>query len=172
MVRWGYTLFAFAALAAWAGAQGPTPAPPLSAEDKLRLLKANGPLIHNLVESGIQLSAAENAGQRVEKCRDAARLLAHAVRDAAAKEDAERVAELTALFREVVRDGFLPTYNDAIQKVTPGSPAAEELKKQREHAAGDVNGLKAAIPTSGKVGENARVRDELKQLEELSAQLK
>ena len=54
MVRWAHMLSAFVALAARAGAQNPVPAqPPLSAEDKLRLLKANGALIDNLVRDGV-----------------------------------------------------------------------------------------------------------------------
>lgn len=172
MARWVYMPIAFLALAAWAGAQGPPSAQPLSAEDKLRLLKANGTLIEGLVYQGIDLSRADRPEQRVEECRKAAQLLADAARDAAGKQDAERVAELTGLFRDVVRDGFLPTYAKGTQEVTPGSPADRKIKEQRELAVRDVTGLKAAIPASGTVGENARVRDALKQLDELAEQLK
>jgi hypothetical protein len=172
MARWVYMAFAFLALAAWAGAQGPPPAQPLTAEDKLRLLRANGTLIEGLVYQGIDLSRADRPEQRAEECRKTARLLADAAQDAAVKQDAERVAELTGLFRDVVRDGFLPTYASAVKEATPGSPAARELERQRDLAAGDVKTLKTAVPTSGKVGENARVRDVLKQLDELAEKLK
>jgi hypothetical protein len=82
MARWLYLLTAFAALAAWAGAQNP--APPLSAEDKLRLLKANSALIDNLVRDGISLSAADTPERRAEECRKSSLALAHEIQKAAA----------------------------------------------------------------------------------------
>jgi hypothetical protein len=170
MARWVYLLTAFAGLAAWAGAQNP--APTLSPEDKLRLLKANGTLLDNLVRDGVALSAADTPEDRAARCRSAARALANEIERAAAAEDAERVAELTGLFRQLVHDGLVPTINSGQTVVNPQSPAAKKLREVRGLASADVNDLKAKIPTSGKLAENARVKESLKHLDELAEQLK
>ncbi|MFM8271088.1 MAG: hypothetical protein ACKODX_02020 [Gemmata sp.] len=167
MVRWAHLPVAFVALAAWAGAQGPAPEPQLSPADQVRLLKANGTLIGNLVDHGVQLAGEDHIEKRAEECHKAALALANAIRDAAARQDAARVAELTALFRDVVKDGLLPTLKRGDDTVPPQSPAAATLRRVREAAAKDVSSLKAAIPAVGKVGESARVRDALKGLDEL-----
>ena len=170
MARWLYLLTAFAALAAWAGAQNP--APPLSAEDKLRLLKTNSLLIDQLVSKGVAMSAADTPERRAEECRKSSLALAHAIRDAAAAEDAERVAELTVLFRNLVRDGLVPVINDGLKVVTPKSPASDQILLVRELAGKDVTALKAKIPASGKLAENAKVKESLKQLDEVADLLK
>ena len=64
MARWAYLLTAFVALAAWAGAQGPVPPAPLSAEDKLRLHRANSTLIDNLVNDGVAMSGVGDPVER------------------------------------------------------------------------------------------------------------
>lgn len=172
MARWAYILTTFFALAAWAGAQGPVPAPPLSAADQLRLLKANGTLIDNLVHHGVGLSSADTVEKRAEQCRGAAKALADAAQDAASKQDTERVAELTSLFRDVFRDALLPTLQEGERTVTPESPAGRKLREVRDASAGDVTALKAAIPATGKVAENARVKKTLKELDTLAEKLK
>ena len=172
MARWAYILAAFVALAAWAGAQGPAPAAPLTAEDKLRLLKANGALIEDLVSDGVNLSRAGNSVESAARCRAASRSLVNAIGEAARVEDAERVAELTGLFRTVVVDGLLPTLAEAKLGVPPGSPADRDLRAVRGNSAKDVNELKGSISANSKVGGNQRVKSELKQLDELAEQLK
>ncbi|MBN9120586.1 MAG: hypothetical protein J0I06_15775 [Planctomycetes bacterium] len=167
MARWVYLLTAFTVLAAWAGAQNP--APPLSAEDKLRLLRANGTLLDNLVRDGVALSAADTPDRRAEECRRSALNLANAIGAAAAAEDAERVAELTGLFRDIVRDGLVPTINDGLATVPPQSPAARKLREVQGHAADDVTKVKAA---TGKWAENPRIKDALKQLDQVAEGLK
>lgn len=166
MARWGYILFAFVALSAWAGAQGPAPAAPLSAEDKLRLLKANSTLIENLVNDGVAISNADKPVDRAERCRSAARSLVNAIQQAAAADDAERVAVLTDLFREFVRDGLAPTLADAKRDIPPESPDSKRLQKVRGDANTDLNDLKAAITKSGKLSESQRVKVAAKQLDE------
>jgi hypothetical protein len=166
MARWLYLLTAFAALAAWAGAQNP--APPLSAEDKLRLLKANGLLIDQLVSKGVAMSAADTPEKRAEECRSSSQALAHAIEKAAAAEDAERVAELTVLFRDLVRDGLVPILNEGLKMVPPESPTAKKLREVRGWAGEDVTKVKAAIPASSKLADNARVKESLKQLDEVA----
>lgn len=173
MARWAYLLIAFTVLAAWAGAQNPTPAPsPLSAEDKLRLLKANSTLIENLVNDGVAISSADTAVTRVEQCRKASRSLVNAVQQAATAEDAERVAVLTELFRDFVREGLLPTLDDAKRDVPPESPDGKRLRDLRLKAAGDLNDLKKAASSPGKLSDNQRVKEAVKQLDDISEALK
>jgi hypothetical protein len=166
MVRWCYLLTAFVALAAWAGAQNPTPPAQLSAKDKLRLHRANSTLIENLVNDGVAMSNVGDPVDRAERCRSAARSLVNAIQDAARAEDAERVAELAGLFRTVVLEGLLPTLNDAKQNVTPKSPGEKKLRDVRENSARDVNDLKAATAT-GKLADHPRVKEALKGLNDL-----
>ena len=166
MARWAYILTTFFALAAWAGAQGPVPAPTLTPADQLRLLKANGTLIDNLVDHGVALSGKDRIEERAEQCRNAGKALANAIHDAAGKQDAERVAELTNLFSNVVRDGLLPTLEDGKRTVTPESPAGKKLREVRGTATDDVTALKATIPAT------AKTKDSLKQLDELAEKLK
>ena len=169
MARWVYLLTAFTVLAAWAGAQNPSA--PLSPQDKVRLLKANTDLIDNLVRDGVAMSGEGDPVQRASLCRGAARSLANAIEQAAKAENAERVAELTGLFRDVVRDGLVPTMNEAQASVPPQSKAAKQLAQLRKYTTDDVDGLKATIP-AGKLADNPRVKDALKQLDELAAALK
>jgi hypothetical protein len=169
MARWAYILTAFAALSAWAGAQNP--APPLSAEDRLRLLDTNSALVENLVRDGIAMSAADKPEDRAARCRDASRSLANEIERAARAENAERVVELTGLFRQIVGDGLVPTLKDAQRIVPPQSPAAKQLAQLKVNANNDVAGLKAVIP-AGKLADNPRVKDALKQLDELAEALK
>jgi hypothetical protein len=171
MARWVYMLGVFAVLAGWAGAQNPAQ-PALSPEDKLRLLQTNSALIDNLVRDGIKLSDANDPVTRAQRCRDTSLSLAQAIRQAATAEDAERVYELTGLFREVVRDGLVPTMKEAQQLVPPQSPGAKNLSDLRGYAAADVAGLKIVIPAGGKMSENPRVKEVLKQLDELAEALK
>ena len=166
MARWLYLLSAFTVLAAWAGAQNP--APPLSPEDKLRLLQANSTLIDNLVRDGVALSAADTHEDRAARCRSASLALANEIQKAATADDAERVAELTDLFRDVVKDGLVPTITDGLSAVNPVSPAAVKLREVRGEAVRDVTNVKTA---TGKWAANPRVRDALKQLDEAAAPL-
>jgi hypothetical protein len=170
MARWVYMLVVFAVLAGWAGAQNQAQ-PALSAEDKLRLLRTNRVLINSLVHDGVIMSGANDPVVRAVKCRDASLSLVQAIQDAAKTENAERVAELTGLFRELVHDGLVPTMNEARQIVPPQSPSGVTLAQLRENASKDVVGLKALIPT-GKMGDNPRIKEALKQLDELAEALK
>lgn len=163
MARCLYLLVVFAGLAAWAGAQNP--APPLSPEDKLRLLRSNGTLLENLVRDGVAISAADTPEKRAEECRNAALALANEIQKAAADDDAERVAELAALFRDLVRDGLAPTISDGLRSVNPKSPAAAKLREVREWADRDMTAVRAA---AAKLADHPRVKDALKQLDELA----
>ena len=170
MARWFYLLIAFAALSAWAGAQNP--APPLSAEDKLRLLRANGTLLDHLVRDGVALSFADTPEKKAEDCRGAALALANAIHDAAAADDTGRVAELTPLFRDLVRDGLVPTITDGLKVVTPQSPAAKKLREVRGYAVEDLAKVKARLSVDGKLAQNVQVQESLRELDEIAKDLK
>jgi hypothetical protein len=172
MARWVYLLAAFVALAAWAGAQGPVPPAPLSAEDKLRLLKTNGTLIDELVRDGVEMSKAGQPVDRAVKCREASQALVNAIQQAATTEDAERVAVLMGLYRELVRDGLMPTIEEAKVGIPPNSPADLKLRGVREKYATNVSELRTHATSTGKLANNPRVKEALKQLDELNEQLK
>ncbi|HJZ55540.1 MAG TPA: hypothetical protein VKE74_11300 [Gemmataceae bacterium] len=157
MTRVGLTLAVFLALAAWAGAQGPSPA--LPADVRLRMLKENRLLLNDLVHQGIALSKADNPVSRAEECEKVVRTLGAAVRRAAEAENPDRVAELGEHLDVVVRDGLVPNLDEAAGMVAPESPEAKRLKEVRERAASGLDELQSALPTTGKVGENDKVKD-------------
>jgi hypothetical protein len=169
MARWLYLLTAFAGLAAWAGAQNP--APPLSAEDKLRLLKANSTLIENLVNDGVALSVANTPEDRAVRCHRTSLHLANEIERAAKANDKERVAELTGLFCDQVRDGLVPTINDGLRTVNPVSPAATKLREVRQLAGQDVARVQAAVPTVNTLTPNNRNETLIRRLDEVAGQL-
>lgn len=170
MARWAFLLTAFATFAAWAGAQGS--AAQLSLEDRLRLRQANGLLIENLVNDGVAMVNAADSVERASRCRGAARSLVNAIDQAADAGDAERVAVLTGLYKQVVTDGLAPTIKDASQEVRPDSPRGKVLKDVRAYAENDLAALKAAIGKSDKVRANPHVQDAAKGLDELAEKLK
>ena len=161
MVRVGLTLGVFTALAAWAGAQGP----PLTAADQIRLLRANRGLIADLVDSGVRLGAAEHPLSRAEACQATAHHLAVALERAAEGQDADRVAELGAHLELVFRDGLVPNLDRAEKIIPRESPDAEKLKEVRKRAAGDLDGVRAALPPGkldGLRGKLDELREKLK----------
>jgi hypothetical protein len=171
MIRPLIILTAFVALSAWAGAQGPAATTPLSPEDRLRLLKANSLLIENLVNDGVAMSSADRPVDRAERGRSAARSLVNAIQQAASAEDAERVAELTGLFRVFVSDGLAPMLKEAKRDVPPESPDGKRVRELTETAQRDLNDLKAALGQSDKLTANPRVQEAAKQLEGLEGAL-
>jgi hypothetical protein len=170
MARWAYLLMTFAALAGWAGAQNPAQ-PALSPEDKLRLLRTNSALIDDLVRDGLKLAVANDPVARADGARNASRSLVNAIEQAARSEDAERVAELTGLFREVVRDGLVPTMREAQETVPPQSKGGQRLRELRGLADKDLEGLTTKL-AGGNLRANPRVQEELKQLKQLTEALK
>jgi len=84
----------------------------------------------------------------------------------------KRVAELADLFLKVVGEALLPALDDAKRAVPPESPDAKHIRAIRAGSADDVRELKAAIPATGKVADNGRVKDALKQLDEVAEKLK
>jgi hypothetical protein len=156
MRRFGLTSLVLLALAAWAGAQGPQQAS-LSAADQLRLHRANRVLLADLVDRGIELGRASHPIDRAEECRKTARALGVALQKAADADDADRVAELGNHLELVVRDGLVPSLDEAKRHIHPMSPDAARLKQVQETAAGDLDGTWTAI--QAKLADHAKVKD-------------
>jgi hypothetical protein len=158
MARAALTLTVFLVLAAWSGAQGPSPALPVDVQ--LRLHRENRVLLNDLVRQGIALSEKDDAVGRAEECEKTVRALGAALRRAAEAQNADRAAELGDHLEAVLRDGLIPNVEEAIRTVDPMSPELfARLKEVRGRAAGGLDELRDALPTTGKVGENGKVKD-------------
>jgi hypothetical protein len=162
------TLVVFAALAAWAGAQGSTP--PLDAATQVKLFKSNRILLGSLVGHGIDLANAENSLKRAEECRKTATTLANSLGQAASDQDPDRVVELAGLMRDVVRDGVVPNLNEAQSEIRPGDPRYTQLLKERDNATRDLDNL-TKLPTDGKVGSSQEVKEAIAALLALKSSL-
>jgi hypothetical protein len=162
-------LVTFAALAAWAGAQGGPP--PLSPEDRAKLFKADRALLDQLVDHSIHLSKADNSLKQAQAAQASARTLANYLERAAKDEqDPDRVAEMTALLTELTRDGLAPNLKVARRDNPKGSPGYEAVKKLGETALKDLDDVKSAIP-AGKVADDAKVKAALAALAALRPEL-
>lgn len=168
MARVFLLLMTFATLATWAGAQGPTQS--LSAADKAKLFKSNRTLIENLVNHGIDLSDADDPLRRAEECRKTALTLANYL-ERAAKDDQnpDRVAELAGLMGDVVRDGLAPNLEEARRTIPPGSPQGKRAAELPDIVSADLDGVRNAIPSGSKVGDNAKVKTALESLTALKS---
>ena len=125
------------------------------------------------MDNGVAMSGTTDPVLRAERCRAAARSLVNAIQEAARADDAERVAELTGLFRVVALDGLAPVLADAArQNMAPESPGAVRLRKVRDDSADDLKDLKDAAASTRKLSDSPRVKDALKQLDDLTDALK
>jgi hypothetical protein len=165
-------LITFAALAAWAGAQGP--APPLSAEQRAQLFKKNRTLLENLVENGIGLSSADSPLNRAEACQATAVTLGNYLKRAATEDqDPHRVAELADLMAGVVRDGLLPNADEAERTIPPQSRAERDrLARVQNAAAAELDAIRNLVPAGGKVGDSEKARAAIEALAGLKDRIK
>ena len=161
------TTFVPLVLAAWVGAQGPP-----TVVDRLHMLRADKALIGNLVDDGLGLAKAGSPLDRADGCRRTARSLAEALRQAAAGQDADRVAELGGQLEVVIREALAPNLAEARQGIDEGSPEFARLTDLRQLVLDDFDAVRAAFPEAGKVGASERVRDARGRLEGLREQLK
>jgi hypothetical protein len=157
MTRFATTLCVLAALAVFAGAQS-NPAAPLAA-DQLKLFQSNRELLENLVEHGVDLANADTPVDRVKACHESAKDLGRALRDAAERDDPDRVVELGDHLAAVLRHGLVPTLDVARRTVPAGTPAERELRDVARIASDDVHRFTLAIPAIGKVGASTKVQD-------------
>ena len=158
MTRTALTLVLVAGLSVWASAQTQ---PARNTAEHLQLLRANRTLLTSLIDRGLEISEAGNPLQRAEQCRKATATLGAELRQAADDPAAEpdRVVELSEHLTTLVRDGLAPTLAKAREEVRPGSPDYERLKKVHADAKAELERARQAIPTAGKVGRSARVKD-------------
>ncbi|MBA4065449.1 MAG: hypothetical protein C0501_17395 [Isosphaera sp.] len=170
MARVAVLLTTAAALAGWAGAQGPPP--PLAPADRLALFRANRTLLDNLVSDGVALSDATDPLRRAEGCRKTVRTLVNSLGRAATEDrNPDRVAELADLVGEVVRDGLAPNLAEAAATTPPDSPEAKRLREVRDKAAADLDEVGAVVPAAP-VGAHPQVQTALEKLAALRAKLK
>ncbi|HUR55371.1 MAG TPA: hypothetical protein VMZ71_14655 [Gemmataceae bacterium] len=170
MFRLTASLLVFAALSAWAGAQGP--AAGITAAERLQMLRTNRMLIENMVDHGLDMAGADTPLKRAAECRRTARTLANAVRQAGDEQNAGRVAELCGHLDSVMRDALAPNLELATRDARPGSPDESELKKLRATALTDFDELRGALPAGGTVGGDAKVKEAFGKLESLRDLLK
>ena len=175
MRRSPVTLVTLLALAAWAGAQGPSA--PLPAATQAKLFKSNRTLIESVINHGLDLGATDRPDQRADECRKTATTLAKSLGQAAEDEDPDRVVELAGLMSEVVRDGLVPNLNEAqAQTDKMAGPSREtmlaQLAKVRDKTTRELDELSAKIPTEGKVATSQKVKEAVQALQGLKASLK
>jgi hypothetical protein len=169
MARFLFTFSCLIALAAWAGAQGTAPR---SAAEQLNMLRTDRVLLGNLVDDSLGLSGANTPLEKAEACRRTTRTISDALGQAVGDQDANRVAELGGHLETVVRDALVPSFDDAKRLIPDDSPEAAKLKELKQKAVGDFDAVRGAIPTSGKVGNNERVKDTRSKLDKLRERLK
>lgn len=163
MTRTALTLLSILALSVWASAQ--TATGPRTA-DHVRLLATNRTLLSTMLDRALEISDAGNPLERAERCSKATATLGAELRTVAADPaaDPDRVAELSEHLTTVVRDGLTPTLTEARGQHRPGSPGYERLKKVYLDARADLEQVRGAIPTEGKVGQSKLVKDAVQKL--------
>lgn len=137
------TLAAFAALAAWVSAQGPGTG--LTASDQLALLKANRPLLEDLLDHGLNVARKNTPIDRADECQRVAARLGREVRSAVYTGDADRLAEVSELLKRVVSDGLVPNLTAARNETPQESPGYERLVEVHKKAAASVGGLPGVV---------------------------
>jgi hypothetical protein len=163
MLRTALTTAVFAALAAWASAQG-GPAPGESAGERMDRFARNRALLEQLVARGVELADADDPLRRATVCHAAAGEIGGRLREAVAAGDAARAAELAEYLGAVAHDGLLPTLRDARQAIPAGSPEEVHLVKLRDAAADGLGRAAADVPEDGRPGPSARLRGARKRL--------
>jgi hypothetical protein len=161
-------LLAGGLLAAWAAAQHPTGG---LAHERLELLKANRPLLEDLLGHGLSLGDKNSALDRARESRETTNRLARELRSAVYAEDADRIAEMTDLYNRVWKEAFAPNLCEARDTIPPHSEAYKQVREMHRRAAKDVADLAAGIPAGGPVGTLARVKTARTQLEAAAADL-
>lgn len=147
MTRTALTLTLFVGLSLWVSGQNGVPA----FYRQLDQLKANQPLLDQLINCGLNLSSADKGGNsldRAEECRVAATKLAAAL-TTAPPNDAERVAELSDHIAAIVREGLIPNLTDAHNSVG-SQEQREKLATISKDARANLSDFDKSLP-SGEV---------------------
>jgi hypothetical protein len=156
MTRPTLTLIAFAALAAWASAQGPARGP--TAAEQLAQFRANRPLLERLIDQALRLSAEPDPVGRAEECRQAAAALGWAVQSAANQDQADRVAELADNLHALLTDGLTPALRSAGDGVPPESEAGKRLAEVRGRTRDDLVRVLNEWRADGRLGQSPAAR--------------
>lgn len=154
-------LLAGGLLAAWGAAQHPAGG---TAAERLQLLKDNRPLLEDVLAHGLNLGDKNSALDRAVESRETTTRLARELRSAVILGDADRIAEMSDLYKRVWAEAFAPNLLEARSYVRPHSERYKEMRKLHLDAAKDVAELAAGIPATGPVGTLVRVQDARKQL--------
>lgn len=161
-------LLAGGLLAAWGAAQHPAGG---LAADRLELLKANRPLLEDVLAHGLNLGDKNSALDRAVASRETTDRLARELRSAVILGDADRIAEMSDLYKRVWAEALAPNLAEAKATIRPHSERYNEMRDLHKAASKDVSDLAAGIPTGGPVGTLTRVQDARKQLESAVADL-
>lgn len=161
-------LLAGGLLAAWAAAQHPTGG---TAAERLELLKANRPLLEDLLGHGLSLGDKNSPLDRAKESRETTNRLARELRTAVILGDADRIAEMTDLHTRVWKEAFAPNLCEARDTIPPHSEAYKQVRQMHREAAKAVADLAAGIPIDGPVGALVRVKTAREQLETAAADL-
>lgn len=161
-------LLAGGLLAAWGAAQHPAGG---TAAERLQLLKDNRDLLNDLLGHGLTLGDKNSALDRAVESRETTHRLARELRSAVILGDADRIAEMSDLYRRVWAEAFAPNLLEARSYVRPQSERYKEMRKLHLDAAKDVAALAAGIPADGPVGALVRVKAAREQLEAAAADL-
>lgn len=161
-------ILAFAATAAWAGAQHGT----VDAYKHVEMLAKNRVTIGLLVDNGLDLADTDDAVVRVDKSRKAAEAVRLALADAADAQEVDRVVELGEHLSRLFSDGLVPTLRTAAESVHEGTPSMEELKSVRKRVARDAESAAVLDLLTGKLAGSGRVKDVSKKLNSAVEQVK
>jgi hypothetical protein len=143
---------AFAGLAAWVSAQGPT------AGEQLRMLQGNRELLEDLVEHGLAVAGKNAPLDRADQYRSTTDRLARELRNAIHLGDGDRVAEVCDLLDRVVTSAIVPNLSEARESISPASPDYSRLKEIHQRAVDDVRAIASSIPTDTELGTKSRVK--------------
>lgn len=156
MRRLAFTTLVLLALAAVGSGQ---PAAGPLAGEQLHLFQSNRELLENLIEHSVELANADTPVAKVRACHEATKDLGRALKEAADRDDADRVAELSDHLTAVIRHGLAPTVTDARGVIPVGTPPFQQLQDLTAQAAADAERYELSIPAIGKVGGSAKVKD-------------
>ncbi len=168
-----FSLLVFTVLAAWASAQNASDG--LTAADQLKMLKANRPLIEDLVRHGLALSAVNTPLDRAEEARQAAERISDELREAARTGDADRFAELGPHVETLLAEGCLPNLREAGKTIPPQSEGFERYRETHKKVRDGLSRSLNAIPTDGEISKSKSgqvVREKLKGLLDSLPELK
>ncbi len=157
MRRLVFTTFVLTLLSVWASGQS-APGGPLAGE-QLKLFEGNRGLLEELVDRTVELANADTPVAKVRACHESTKALGRALRDAADRDDADRVTELSDHLTAVINHGLVPTIDDARKTVPVGTQAEKELFELTSVATQDAERFELAIPALGKVGGSSKVQD-------------